>query len=284
MWCLAYAHPCFIFSISSLGPLANFFWHNAGFGALRHIEVAQSYQTRYQPLVIPRSPEPSSSDEASLFSGTQDRAFHTSADYVAAYNSGRTTPTDVALYLLNLIKNPPHSLAFAEIREDLTLEAAKESTIRYANGMPKGPLDGVPFIVKDEADVHGYKTTYGSAKVHRNGDGETTWAVKRLQQSGAILIGKANMHELGSGASDDLSLVRTYSLTRLSQTLQTITLSRGRQGIRTTGTSTQADHQEVLLMQLGQGWCHSLLAQTEEALFGMILLELYCDSLILIFQ
>ncbi|CAL1709595.1 unnamed protein product [Somion occarium] len=69
--------------------------------------------------------------------------------------------------------------------------------------MPKGPLDGVPFIVKDEADVHGYKTTYGSAKVHRNGDGETTWAVKRLQQSGAILIGKANMHELGSDTTNN---------------------------------------------------------------------------------
>lgn len=147
---------------------------------------------RLQALEVPKPAD-------GLFSKKLDNSFYTSADYVNAYKSKNTTPTAVAEYLLNIIKEPAHKLAFIQIKDDLTLEAAKKSTERYLKGTPLGPLDGVPIAVKDEVDVHGYNKTFGSAKVFDRGEGETTWSVKRLEEAGAIIIGKTNMHELGTG-------------------------------------------------------------------------------------
>ena len=187
----------------NFSPVADALWNNSGFRALRHLHAADAYSTRFEPLVIPRFAELVNND-TSLFGGEKDTTFYTSANYVEAYASKKTTPTDVAQHLLEVIQGPIHKLAFVETREDLTLEAAKASTARYASGTPKGPLDGVPFFVKDEADVHGYRTTYGSAKVHNKGEGETSWAIRKLEDAGAILIGKTNMHELGTGNAHKL--------------------------------------------------------------------------------
>ena len=182
----------------NIGPVADALWTNSGFHTLRHLHAADAYPTRFEPLVIPRFAEPSSQN-GTLYDGEKDTTFYSSSDYVTAYMSKKTTPLEVARYLLKLVHDPVHKLAIVETQEDLTLKAAEASAARYSNGTPKGPLDGVPFFVKDEADVHGYKTTYGSAKVHNEGKGETSWAIKKLEEAGAILIGKTNMHELGTG-------------------------------------------------------------------------------------
>lgn len=134
-----------------------------------------------------------------LFDNKLDTAFYTSADYVNAYKSQKTTPTAIVEYLLTLIKEPIHKLAFIQIKEELTLEAAKKATERYQNGTVLGPLDGVPIVVKDEVDVHGYDKTFGTARIFDHGEGETTWCVQKLVEAGAIIIGKTNMHELGTG-------------------------------------------------------------------------------------
>lgn len=189
------------FSVSAVGPVKTYFWRNAQFGTLRHLKVLETYPPRFNPAVVPRSSPESEAPSHGLFDKKLDNSFYTSADYVNAYNSQKTTPTAVAEYLLGIIKEPAHKLAFIQIKDDLTLEAARKSTERYQNGTPLGPLDGVPIAVKDEVDVHGYNKTFGSAKVFDHGQGETTWAVKKLEEAGAIIIGKTNMHELGTGKS-----------------------------------------------------------------------------------
>ena len=169
-----------------------------------------SYPTRYDPCVVPPSSASASAtphtngangkgdDSYALFS-TPDPIYYSSADYVQAYKSHRTTPISVSEYLLSLIRSPPHSTAFIEINDELTLSLAKASTERYASGKELGPLDGVPIAIKDEVDLKGFRRTYGSAKVFMSEECETSWAVKKLLEAGAVVIGKANMHELGTG-------------------------------------------------------------------------------------
>lgn len=79
-------------------------------------------------------------------------------DYHHAYVAGELTPTAVAKALLPLInrdvqKPHQHSTAYLQVREDLVLKAAEESTKRHAEGRFLSVLDGVPVAVKDEMDL-----------------------------------------------------------------------------------------------------------------------------------
>jgi Asp-tRNA(Asn)/Glu-tRNA(Gln) amidotransferase A subunit family amidase len=84
------------------------------------------------------------------------------------------------------------------------LEAAKQSTERYAQGKPLSVLDGVPIGVKDDTDVEGWVNHWGMDPNMTNPNykpcDQSLWPVLKLQEAGAIVIGKNRMHELGSGA------------------------------------------------------------------------------------
>jgi len=61
----------------------------------------------------------------------------------------------------------------------------------------------VPIAIKDEMDVRGYPTTIGTS-FHGARTGPTTrdaTVVARLRAAGAIIVGKANMHEIGIGVT-----------------------------------------------------------------------------------
>jgi Asp-tRNA(Asn)/Glu-tRNA(Gln) amidotransferase A subunit family amidase len=131
--------------------------------------------------------------------------FHTIEDIHNAYKSGSLTPTQVVEALLPMIRRDvaqrgPHSTSFTESKVDLVMQAAEASTRRWKTGKPLGILDGIPFAVKDDLDVKGYKRHVGTGHDYTEGrEVETSWCVKKIEQEGAVLIGKLNMHELGSG-------------------------------------------------------------------------------------
>lgn len=89
-------------------------------------------------------------------------------------------------------------------------KAANESTLRYKEGRPLGPLDGIPVAIKDEYDVEGYPTTLGSAIVPTDEEHVKTivdsWCIEKLKETGAIIMGKVNMVEFGMGTSASLCL------------------------------------------------------------------------------
>lgn len=139
-------------------------------------------------------------------SSNSSHGYYTAADYNSLYKAGRLTPIDVANTLLPLIRRDsssagPHSVAFLESQVDLVKRAAEASAARYASGTPLSSLDGVPIAVKDEAEMKGYKRTLGSRVDFTNPAGETAWCVKMLEEAGAMVIGKTNMHEMGLGGS-----------------------------------------------------------------------------------
>lgn len=137
--------------------------------------------------------------------------FWTSADYRRRYLAGDLTPTAVAETLLPLIqKDGPFSVGFLESQADVVRAAAAASTKRYAAGKSLGPLDGVPVAVKDELHLKGYKRTLASKLDFLLGIDATSWCVEKLEEAGAIVIGKTTMHELGIGESPLPSLLHFY--------------------------------------------------------------------------
>ena len=204
--------------LERLGFIRIFIWHNSGFGNLRKIRKhLDDYEPRYDPTVIPiadSSARVNARDILPSTSGTSisenlfKKNYYSVADYHALYLSGEVTPTAVAKAILPLIRrdlSPPgnYSVAWWDSRADLILTAAEASTLRYKNKRAIGILDGVPTGIKDEYDVDGYRTCLGSKNDYTpeaaRGQSTTSWCVKKLQEAGAINLGKLSMNEFGLG-------------------------------------------------------------------------------------
>jgi len=126
-------------------------------------------------------------------------------DYARAYREGRTTPEEVARRVLDAIEasnaaDPPLRAITAVDREDV-LRQARESAERIRNGRPLSAFDGVPVAVKDELDMVPYPTTVGTGFLGASPAEEDATVVARMRAGGALLIGKANMHEIGIGVT-----------------------------------------------------------------------------------
>jgi len=121
-----------------------------------------------------------------------------SLDFLTAYREGRTSPTEIAqraLELTRLSNDGPLPL------RAIIAQQAEASEKRYRDGAPLSPLDGVPIAVKDELDQAAYATTVGTQFQGRQPAVRDAEAVRRLRAAGALLIGKANMHEIGIGVT-----------------------------------------------------------------------------------
>jgi aspartyl-tRNA(Asn)/glutamyl-tRNA(Gln) amidotransferase subunit A len=78
--------------------------------------------------------------------------------------------------------------------------AAKAAEAEIMAGRWRGPLHGIPFGVKDNYHVAGIRTTGGSRLMRESEpQSATSTIVRRLEEAGAILLGKLNTWEYGTG-------------------------------------------------------------------------------------
>lgn len=75
------------------------------------------------------------------------------------------------------------------------LADAQASDQRRRAGQAPRPLEGVPFVAKDNLDTAGLRTTYGSKMFADNVPTEDSICVERMKRAGAILLGKVNTPE-----------------------------------------------------------------------------------------
>jgi len=79
---------------------------------------------------------------------------------------------------------------------------ARVAEAEIAAGRWKGPLHGIPFGVKDNYHVVGVRTTAGSRLMMDYIATETSTAIQKLEAAGAVLIGKMNTWEYGTGTGE----------------------------------------------------------------------------------
>ncbi len=112
----------------------------------------------------------------------------------------KITPLQLTEIYVNRIKKYDDTLKSAvTITEDLALRQAKKATEEIRSGNYKGYLHGIPYGVKDLLAVEGYKTTWGATPYKDQMINETATIVKKMEESGAILIAKLTLGALAYG-------------------------------------------------------------------------------------
>lgn len=92
--------------------------------------------------------------------------------------------------------------AFISIDDERALERADEIDARLDEGDDVGPLAGVPVALKDLIDHEGRTTTCGSA-FYAEVATSTAECVRRLEDAGAIVVGRTNLHEFAFGFNSE---------------------------------------------------------------------------------
>lgn len=127
----------------------------------------------------------------------------------AALTSGAVTTRSLALgYLARIraydLEGPRLNSMIAMNRK--VLEAADALDRERAAGRVRGPLHGIPVVIKDNFETVDMPTTGGSVALTGFMTGRDAFQVKRLRDAGALIIGKTNLHELASGITTISSL------------------------------------------------------------------------------
>ncbi|MNK08753.1 Glutamyl-tRNA(Gln) amidotransferase subunit A [compost metagenome] len=76
---------------------------------------------------------------------------------------------------------------------------------RKTNG-PRGPLHGIPVLVKDNYDTKDMPTTAGCICLKDSIPAQDADQIAKLKQAGAIILGKTNLHEFAFGITTSSSL------------------------------------------------------------------------------
>lgn len=97
------------------------------------------------------------------------------------------------------------------VDEAAILKRAEEVQDAINTGKLTGVLAGVPVAIKDNMCTEGIKTTCSSKILYNFMPTYTAEAVKRLEEAGAVIIGKTNMDEFAMGSTTETS---AYGVTR----------------------------------------------------------------------
>jgi len=121
-----------------------------------------------------------------------------------ALRSGRVSSVELTRECLRQIENlNPLLNAFITVTAESALAQAEELDRELARGADRGPLHGIPIAHKDLMWTKGVRTTSGSKLFADFVPDRDAAVVKTLAGAGAVMVGKAGLHELAYGITSD---------------------------------------------------------------------------------
>lgn len=119
------------------------------------------------------------------------------------YKNGDFSVKEVVQAYLNRInkldKNGPKLNSIIQINPD-AIKIAEQLDKEMSEGKIRGPLEGIPVLLKDNIDTHDKMPTTCGARALRNSFPlKDSYIVKQLREAGAVILGKTNLSEWANG-------------------------------------------------------------------------------------
>ncbi len=122
------------------------------------------------------------------------------------YASGEATPSLICRDALDRIETDNERLnAYITINREAALNSATAMDGDIRTAIKQKPLAGVPVAIKDNMCLTGVRTTCASRILGNYVPPYTATAVRKLEEAGAIIVGKTNLDEFAMGSSTENS-------------------------------------------------------------------------------
>jgi aspartyl-tRNA(Asn)/glutamyl-tRNA(Gln) amidotransferase subunit A len=134
------------------------------------------------------------------------KPFATVVDIAADIASGKTSAVEVLeQHLARITEREGDIHAFNLVTTEQARATAQQVDADIKAGKPVGPLAGVPVALKDNMCTRGIETTCSSKILEGWKPPYDATVVTRLQQAGAVMVGKTNLDEFAMGSSTENS-------------------------------------------------------------------------------
>jgi Asp-tRNA(Asn)/Glu-tRNA(Gln) amidotransferase A subunit family amidase len=128
-------------------------------------------------------------------------AWLTVDDAARLIRTGKITSVELTRHYLVRAEANPELNTFITLDREGAMAAATRADAERAASRLRGPLHGVPIVVKDNIHVAGLPNTAGTPALRGFVPRDNAPVVQKLVDAGAIVLGKTNMHELAFGIS-----------------------------------------------------------------------------------
>ncbi|MEE8110512.1 MAG: amidase [bacterium] len=143
---------------------------------------------------------------------SDDLAFLTVSELASRIREGDLSPVEIAEACLTRIDTLDGKLnAFITVTAEKARRAAQKAEREIREGHDRGPFHGIPIALKDLIEVEGIRMTAASKILEENVARRTATVAARLQQAGAVLLGKTNLQEFARGPTGVDSLYGSSS-------------------------------------------------------------------------
>ncbi len=132
-----------------------------------------------------------------------DLCFATIGQLSRLFRQHQASPMELMRQMLEQIERlNPRLNAYITVMAESALAEARQAEIDIQRGEYRGEMHGIPVALKDLYQTAGVRTTGGSRLLANWVPEEDATVVERLKMAGAIIIGKANMHEFAMGPTN----------------------------------------------------------------------------------
>lgn len=135
-----------------------------------------------------------------LPANTNDLAFYSIKDLGSLLRNKSISSVELTTFFINRIKKFGDTLqCVVSITESIAMEQARKADEDFKKGIDKGPLQGIPYGLKDLFAVKQTKTTWGAEPYKNQIIEEDAYVYTRLHEAGAVLVAKFTLGALAMG-------------------------------------------------------------------------------------
>ena len=141
-------------------------------------------------------------EQVAMPSNKKDLAFYSIPQLASLIKHKKVSAVELTRFFINRLKQFGDTLhCVISITEAIAMKQAKAADDALAKGIYKGPLQGIPYGLKDLFAVKGTMTTWGTPPYKDQVIEEDAFVYRQLTNAGAVLVAKLSMGEL---AMDDI--------------------------------------------------------------------------------